>query len=139
MLIPEKSNKTTKKEEFTLPRIGPKIKPHLTKEQIKEIKTKLQKNDVTFFIVPTAQLKEIITKGESPLVQGLASSICLPILEGNGVIISTRMLIEWMEGKLDIRNSFILNNSDIRILGEGNFKISDVNKIDDVKSGETND
>ena len=125
MLIPDKNNKNVKKQQCIIPRVGPTGKPDLTKDQIKEIKIALQNSNVTFFIVANQNLKELMSRGTSPLVSGISSLIRLPLLEGKGILISTKMVIEWIEGKLDLKNSLILNNSDIRIIEQGNFKIGE--------------
>jgi len=121
MLIPDKSNK---KKEVFVAKLGPKGRPALSQDQIEELREKLKYDDIIFFIVPSQQLNEMIVNGGSPLLKDLASNIRLPILEGKGVIISNKMIVDWIEGKLDLKNAFMLNNSEIRVLGAGNFKVA---------------
>lgn len=91
------------------------IKSKLFQENIPKIKEILYKKDIEIVCFPTSKLKEMIAKNEHPIVKELGATIKKIFLEGNGFLIQKKMVVEWIEGRLDNRHSFILENSDLRI------------------------
>jgi hypothetical protein len=116
MNIPKKKIDPKRREEY------------IKKENLSKFKNILLNDKVELFIVPSILLKEIILKGEDPLILGLPDKIKSIILEGHGIAIEKSMIIKWLEGKLDTKNSFILDNSEIRVIEDQSIKLYDPKK-----------
>jgi len=95
------------------------------KEKLPQIKKLLNNKDVDLFIVPSAFLRELVLKGEHPLIQGIPDGYKSIILQGLGIAIEKSLVTKWIEGKLDAKNSFVLENSDIRVVQDQDIKLWD--------------
>jgi len=89
----------------------PKIKNNLPK--IKEI---IMKNNIILYFVPSPHLKELVSKGEHILLQGMAKNRKIEILSGKPQMIQKRMVWEWLNNTLDEKNSFVLANGEVRVV-----------------------
>ncbi|MFA5600239.1 MAG: hypothetical protein WDA06_06535 [Phenylobacterium sp.] len=84
--------------------------------RIKEI---LFRKDVKVFFVASPFLRSLLVKGDDPMIAGLAAAFKAPLIEGKGLLIQKRMVLDYIEGTLNEKNTFILNHGDIRILDDG--------------------
>lgn len=73
--------------------------------------------NVTFYILPNAKLQQIIAKGQHPVSRGMPVNRKAQLLSGSGVVVTSRMVWNFLNGKLDQKQTFILENSDIRVVG----------------------
>lgn len=115
VLIPDPENPPDKIVWKKIGGEGPIDLSALSSEQ----KTKLANainNDPTveFFIVATDNLRNFIIKGH-PVASQLPKIWAQTFLEGKGIRIEKSMVKFWIEGKLDKRNTFVLNNCEIRV------------------------
>jgi hypothetical protein len=97
------------------------VKNKLFKENIPKIKEILYNKNVEIFCLPTLKLRELIAKGEHPIANKLGSNIKSIFLEGKGILIQKRLVLEWIEGRLDENHKFIFENSELRIREDGNI------------------
>jgi len=95
------------------------------KENLPKIKKSLLDPNIIIYFIPSDKLKKEILAGINPLLQGMPESYISVFLENKGLIIQKRMLFEWLEGKLDDKNSYMLSNGEIKIVG-GTNKIQNV-------------
>ena len=83
--------------------------------KLEEIKKIIFNDKVTIYFVPSSDLRYQISKGENPLLKDMPDSFKALLLEGKGIIIQKMMVYNFLIGKLDKKNSFILSNGDLRI------------------------
>lgn len=89
------------------------------KDKIKRI---LLDTDATIFFVASNELKQLIIKND-PNVQEMPDSYKKILLDGNGIRIQKRMLLDWIDNKLNDRNVFVLSKGDIRIVEDPSITI----------------
>lgn len=73
--------------------------------------------NVTFFILPTPQLLNLIEKNEHPYIKLLPDKIKSNFLQGYGISITSDMVINFLNGSLDEKNTFLLKTGEIRVFG----------------------
>jgi len=88
----------------------------LTKEQINWLKAKAKKEDIPFMFIASPYLCDQISKGTHPLLKDLPDPFKLGFLQQRAVSVSTKMVIDFLENKLDAKNNFILSNGEIRVI-----------------------
>jgi hypothetical protein len=115
-IIPDPDNKY---DVVRVPRSGPRGRPSLNAEQIKQLRQAIAHDGVEFFIVATPKLRAMLLKGTDLLANQIDSWIQTVFIEGNGIRIDSSIVIEWISGKLDARNAFVLNHCDVMIEGVG--------------------
>jgi hypothetical protein len=98
------------------------------KQNINKIKELLNKKEIQVCFIPSVWLKDIIAKGEHPFVKDIPNNRKTELLSGGGVIIQKQMVYNWIENKLDKKNSFILSNGDIRVIDPNLILLSDGTK-----------
>jgi len=91
----------------------PQIKNNLPK-----IKGMIMNDSVRLYFIPSPMLCAMVAKGEHPLLKKLAKSRKVELLSGNGVFIQKLMVWNWLNGKLDKGNSFILANGEVRVVDD---------------------
>ena len=87
------------------------------KENLPKIKKSLLDTNIVIYFIPSDKLKKEMLAGTNPLLQGMPKSYVSVLLENKGLVIQKRMLFEWLEGKLDDKNSYMLSNGEIKIVG----------------------
>ena len=55
--------------------------------------------------------------GSNPLLQGMPKSYVSVLLDDKGLVIQKQMLFKWLEGTLDQKNSYILSNGEVKVVG----------------------
>ena len=86
-------------------------------ENLPKIKEALLNVNIKVYFVPSEELKKELSLDNNPLLKGIPKSYISVFLENKGIIIQKRMLFEWLEGSLDKKNSYILSNGEIKIIG----------------------
>jgi len=110
-----------------LPPIDEVIKPELSRklERDQAVLRKIffdeSSKKVAFYFIPSTKLREIVAKGEEPLIKGMPNGIKEMILSGAAHCLQKRMVYELLTGKLDKKNSFILNNGEIRVMYQDSY------------------
>lgn len=94
----------------------PKIQANIGK-----IKDLLSKENIHIFFVASPALIDAIVKDENPLVKGLPNSHKEILISGDGLKISSSLVLKWIDGTLDEKNKFILSNGDIRVEEDKSF------------------
>jgi len=87
------------------------------KENLPKIKKALLDQNIVIYFIPSDKLKKEMLAGTNPLLQGIPKSYVSAFLENKGLVIQKRMLFEWLEGKLDDKNSYILSNGEVKVVG----------------------
>lgn len=90
--------------------------PQVRKNWEKLRKMVFQPN-VLFYILPSVKLQQIIAKGQHPICQGMPIQRKSQFLSGVGIAIQSQMIWSWLNGKLDDKTTFILQNSQIKVIG----------------------
>lgn len=73
--------------------------------------------DVTFFLIPTPTICQYIIQGEHPYVKALSDVVKSGLLEGKVFPVESSMVLDFIEGKLDAKNHFLLSNCELRVRG----------------------
>lgn len=106
-----------------------------SKPTSKEILMKLKQlgidNEVEFYFVPSAELKNRIVRGGDPIIDKLpklAKSIILELPFDKGIALYTPMVLKYIEGSLDKNNSYIFDLGEIRVRNENELMIKALNR-----------
>lgn len=99
------------------------------RKDLPKIKKILFDSNVSFFFVPSKRLKELVSKGEHPVIKKIPDGFKALIMSGQPHAIQKRMVYDFLAGKLDSDNSFVLRNGDIRVL-EGNVSLLNEGETD---------
>lgn len=89
------------------------------KNNLPKIKQIIMNSEVEMFVVPTPYLKNLVLKNEHPFVVDLPDNAKAAIMTEYGIVIEKSLVLKWLEGQLDEKNAFILNNSEIRVSNSG--------------------
>lgn len=85
------------------------------KERINWLKDRIKQGNIEFMFVASPYLLEIITAGQHPYVKTLHDAFKIGFLEKRPVSLSSKIVIDFLENKLDKKNHFILSNGEIRV------------------------
>ena len=72
-------------------------------------------NGAEFFFIPSSHLKEMIARDEG-VVSGVAPSFKAVMLSKDPIRIDSKMVMKYCFHKLDRKNTFILDNGDIKVI-----------------------
>jgi hypothetical protein len=94
------------------------------KENLAKLRKKLKDNRSTLdvYFIATEKLKGLLIAGTHPMIQGMPKSYVEVLVSGQGLRMTTGMVYKWLSGNLDAKNTFVLDNSEIRVAGEGMLK-----------------
>ncbi len=95
----------------------------LTREDIGRIRQWTSNHDMFFYLIPSPELCEMVIKNEHPCVKSLPSSYKILFAQKTPVYIDNKMVLDYIEGKLDTKNSFILSHGEIRVI-DNSYKIA---------------
>ena len=90
-----------------------------SQEEINKTKNMIKNKDVPFYFLPSTYLREIVSKGESKYIKDLPDKIKATFLSGDGYLVHQDIILKFLEGTLDDKNSFILSNGEIKIAKDG--------------------
>ena len=89
------------------------------KNNEKKINEILLDPKITVWIKPTSEFLSILAIGKDPRIKGLSTACRNILLEGNGFAVLSNMVIKWLQGTLDGKNAFVLDNVEIMITSQG--------------------
>lgn len=78
---------------------------------------------INFVLVALPEFKELIVKNEHPYITPIPDKHKAAFMEsrdGVGVAVDRSLVKKYYEGNLDVRQKFILDLCDIRVIGEWN-------------------
>lgn len=88
-----------------------------TKRDIQKIKTiLLEEDDTEIYYQASTDLRDLIIADTHPMVKQIPQSFKEILVQGLGLRIQKRMMIDWIDRKLDARNSFMLANGEIKLV-----------------------
>lgn len=116
VLIPDPEDQPQKTTWKKIGGEGPVDLSVLSSEQKQKVINAIESDAVEFFIIATDNLKNLILKGH-PIASQLPKVWAATFLEGKGIRIEKSLVKFWVQGSLDYRNAFILNNCEIRVEG----------------------
>ena len=101
-----------------------------TKPTSAEMLAKLKKlgleDEIEFYFVPSAELKNRIVRGGDPILDKLptlAKKVFLELPQDKGVALYFPMVLKYIEGTLDKNNSYIFDLGEIRVRNESELMI----------------
>lgn len=100
---------------------------NFTPQQLSAIKEKISRDDVEFFYVPSADIRNRLARGDDAELNKINSDLKTIILDGHAFKISKDMVIRYLEGTLDQMNAFMLHNGEIRVEGSPDIKFGGKN------------
>ena len=87
-----------------------------TKEDLRKVKVAIFDPNIELCFISSPKLRGIISQGVHPLVKKLPDRIKALLLEGRPFAIQKKMVYDFITGKIDKDNEFILKRGDIRIV-----------------------
>ena len=87
-------------------------------------------NEVEFYFVPSARLKQLIIQGGDPIIDqlpSLARKCILELADGQGMAVYTPTVLKYVDGTLDARNTYLFNMGELRVQNEGQLVIKAMN------------
>lgn len=88
-----------------------------TKRDIGKIKRILQdENDTEIYYQASPDLIDLIIADTHPMVKQIPQAFKEVLIQGLGLKIQKRMMVDWIDKKLDARNSFMLANGEIKLV-----------------------
>ena len=109
------------------------------KEKMKKIESFIMRDDILLYFLPSSKLKNIVAQGEAKILKGMPDKHKASILSGEGIYVQKRMVMDWIKGKLDEKNSFILSNGDIRMIAKKNDDSVQNTNVPIIKDGKENE
>lgn len=84
-------------------------------KNLNQIINAVQDKDATIYVIATEELKKLIISGSDPVISSLPKEASLMLLEGKGMAVEGSMVMDWINGKIDIKNKRILDLCDIKV------------------------
>jgi hypothetical protein len=81
----------------------------------------------TFMFIPSAGLVEMVAKNEHPFIKSMPYTFRYVIMRNEPIRIEGAMALHYYLGQLDIKNSFLFDRGDIKVIPD-RFEI---NKIEE--------
>jgi uncharacterized protein YlaI len=72
-------------------------------------------NGAEFMFIPSSHLKEMIARNDE-IISGVAETFKIVMLSNNPIRIDNNMVISYCTKRLDTKNTFILDNGDIKVI-----------------------
>jgi hypothetical protein len=82
-------------------------------QQITKLKETLEHWDIPFKFTASPELYELIIKNEHPFAKDLPQSFKTLFLQGEPLMISTKMVLDYVDNKIDEKNKWLLNRGTI--------------------------
>ena len=95
-------------------------------EMLAKLKKLGLENEVEFYFLPSAELKNRIIRGGDPIIDKLpvlARKIFLELPDGKGISLYFPMVLKYIDGTLDKNNSYIFDLGEIRVKNENELMI----------------
>jgi len=87
------------------------------KNNLPKIKKALMDKDIQIYFEPSQKLRNLIIAGEHPLLKDICKDFAKILISEKGIKIQKKMVFRWLGGDLDKKNSFILSNGEVKIVG----------------------
>jgi hypothetical protein len=68
-----------------------------------------------YMFIPSGKLKTMVSQEEHPFIKSMPDSFKYVILTGSPICVDEEMVLEYYEGRLDYKNTFVFDHGDIRI------------------------
>tara|TARA_Y100000310_G_C20362060_1_gene659453 strand:+ start:432 stop:764 length:333 start_codon:yes stop_codon:yes gene_type:complete len=91
------------------------IKHQFTTAQIEQFKKLIVADKIEFFFVPSAYLRELTSQGWHPVAKSIPKTFQKGILLGNKIVLSKRIVCDYLDNNLKNPWDFILTNGEIRV------------------------
>jgi len=107
-----------------------KLKP-TTGEMISKLRSLGIENEIEFYFVPSQELINRIVRGGDPIIDQLpelAKKVFLGASKNQGHALHVPMVLKYIEGTLDARNSYIFDLGEIRVRNEHDLMIKCLNR-----------
>ena len=72
-------------------------------------------NGADFYFIPSSTLVNYVVKN-TPEVEKIAKTFRTMIIQQEPILIDPKMIVKYCRGKLDRKNTFVLDNGDIKVL-----------------------
>ena len=93
------------------------IQDEATKRDIEKIKRILiDEKDTEIYYQASPDLIDLIIADQHPMVKAIPKSFKEVLVQGLGLKIQKKMMIDWIDKKLDDKNSFMLANGEIKLV-----------------------
>lgn len=99
---------------------------NLSSEQIAKFAKAASDDNAVFCFVPSSLLREKLSSGLDLILSQLPEGMPRIILEcpsGQGIRIDGSLVLRYLEGKLDQKNTYLLGLGEILVLNSGDMKI----------------
>jgi len=88
-----------------------------TRRDIKNIKKILiEEEDTEIYYQASPDLVKLIIADVHPMVKQIPKSFKEILVQGLGLRLQKRMMIDWIDKKLDAKNSFMLANGEVKLV-----------------------
>lgn len=86
------------------------------RKKMPQIKQLIMNTEVKLYFLPSSELKEQVAKNEHPYVKDMPASRKADILSGQGIMVQKKLVLDWLEGNLNDKNCWVLEQGDIRVI-----------------------
>lgn len=93
-------------------------------DRVQKIRNAINSDDVEFYFLPNARLKDTILQNVHPIIKELPQENKVTFLEGKGMYISKDMVLKFIDGSIDKKNKFILESGEIRVINNSDLRLS---------------
>jgi hypothetical protein len=103
----------------------------VTPEVVEKIKKLGIMPEIEFYFVPSTDLKNRIIRGGDLIIDQLpklAKEVILNLPSGQGISVYSPMVMKYIEGTLDVKNSYIFDLGEIRIQNYGEIVLKCLNR-----------
>ena len=94
-----------------------------TKRDMEKVKKILKEDGTTIFYRASPEFINLLVANEHPNVQAMPAPFKEVLIKGEGIKIQKRMMLDWIEKKLDDRNAFVLANGIISLVQDKNVSL----------------
>jgi len=91
---------------------------------LQRIRNAVKDENVEFYFIPNARLKDLILQNSHPVIQELPQDIKVIFLQSQGIAISNNMVMGFIDGTIDNNNKFVLDNGEIRVVDNNDLRLS---------------
>lgn len=92
-------------------------------EKVRKILKEDTKGKTTIYYQASPDLIELLVQDTHPIVKQIPKQFKEVLIKGDGLLIQKRMMLDWIDAKLDDNNAFILNNGEVRLVQDKNVKL----------------
>jgi hypothetical protein len=84
-------------------------------KDINKIRNAAADPKAVIYVLATEELKKRIMNGSDPVVATMPKEASSILLEGKGMAVEGKMIIDWIDGRIDAKNKSVLDLCNIRI------------------------